>query len=219
MEDARRMAEGALAHDDATGWFEQLYLAAEGGDAEVPWDRDEPQVLLSEWAEAERLDGRGRRALVVGCGLGLDAELLAGRGFATVAFDVAPTAVATARRRFPGSAVDYVTADLLDLPAAWIGAFDLVYESLTVQSLPPDLHPAATRAVASAVAPGGTLLVVAAARHGADVPERLPWPLTADEIAAFADGDLRVVTLEDIREPGDDTAGRWRAVFRRDGGG
>ena len=178
----------------------------------------EPHVLLSGWVEAERLDGRGRRALIVGCGLGVDAELVAARGFATVAFDVSPTTVATARRRFPRTPVDYVAADLLDLPAAWAGAFDLVYESLTVQSLPPELHPPATRAVASAVAPGGTLLVVASARHGSAPPQRPPWPLTADEIAAFAAGDLRAATIEDRRDPDDDSAGMWRAEFHRDGG-
>ena len=60
----------------------------------------------------------------------------AGLGFATTAFDIAETAVAIARRRFPGSRVDYRVADLLDPPAEWAQAFDLVLESITVQSMP-----------------------------------------------------------------------------------
>ena len=78
-----------------------------------------------------RLRGEGRRALAVGAGLGFDAEHLAALGSATTAFDVAPTAVAMARERFPGSRLDYCVADLLDLPREWEGAFDLVVEIIT----------------------------------------------------------------------------------------
>jgi 2-polyprenyl-3-methyl-5-hydroxy-6-metoxy-1,4-benzoquinol methylase len=49
--------------------------------------------MLVEWAQNRGVDGRGRRALVVGCGLGQDAEYVAGHGFDAVAFDIAPTAV------------------------------------------------------------------------------------------------------------------------------
>ena len=30
--------------DDPTGWFEPLYAAAERGEREVPWDREEPHA-------------------------------------------------------------------------------------------------------------------------------------------------------------------------------
>jgi hypothetical protein len=46
---------------------------------------------------------------------------------------------------------------LLDPPAGWRGGFDLVLESLTVQSLPRQLRPAAIARVRELVAPGGTL--------------------------------------------------------------
>jgi len=111
---ARSLAAESLAAADPTGWFERLYAAAEDGRAVVPWDRGAPRRMLVQWAEARELHGDGRRALVVGCGLGEDAEYVARLGFDTVAFDVAATAVRTARRRFPDSAVRYVTADLLD---------------------------------------------------------------------------------------------------------
>jgi hypothetical protein len=52
-----------------------------------------------------------------------------------VAFDVAETAIRVARQRHPGTAVDYVVADLLRPPAAWSRAFDLVVEIITVQAL------------------------------------------------------------------------------------
>ena len=200
--------------EDPTGWFEPLYAAARAGERVVPWDREAPHPLLVEWAEANRPDGRGRRLLVVGCGLGADAEYFAGFGFDTIAFDIAPTAVETARSRFPESRVAYVVADLLEPPEGWRSAFDLVIESLTVQSLPEPPRADAIAAVGPMVAPGGTLLVVATAREERDGPvQGPPWPLTRAELDAFAAGDLESVRVEDIRAGG--VPRRWRAEFRR----
>jgi SAM-dependent methyltransferase len=204
---ARELAAEALIRQDATGWFERLYVAAQSGDAVVPWDRGEPHPLIAEWAQGVR--GDGRRALVVGAGFGADAELFARLGFATTAFDIAPTAVRSSRERFPGTSVDYRVADLLDPPPEWRGAFDLVVESLTVQSLPDDVRPRAIANVAVLVAPGGTLLVVAAARDERDGPVAgPPWPLTEAEVSAFAAGALQPERVERL-------AGRWRAEFGR----
>ncbi len=115
---AARMAAAAIAAGDPTGWFEQLYAASAAGRMAVPWDRGEPSRYLTQWAQARRLQGSGRSAVIVGCGLGDDAELIAGLGYQTTAFDISPTAIATARGRFPGSAVRYQAADLLSAPAA-----------------------------------------------------------------------------------------------------
>ncbi len=203
-----------MPDDDATGWFERLYVRAEAGEAVVPWARDEPNRLLVQWTRARGLAGEGRRALVVGSGLGDDAEHIAGLGFDTVAFDIAPTAIAVARRRFPASPVDYVVADLLDPPAAWRGAFDFVLESITVQALPPSLHPSAIAAVADLVAPGGTVLVLSAAREPAEDADGPPWPLTREEIDAFAAHGLAPVRVEDLRGAADPVR-RWRAEYAR----
>jgi SAM-dependent methyltransferase len=203
------------AGDEATSWFEPLYAAAEAGDAVVPWDRGGPSPLLVEWTAARTLDGRGRRAVVVGCGLGDDAEHIAGLGFRTVAFDIAPTAIRGARRRFPGSRVEYVVADLLDPPAEWLRAFDLVVESITVQALPDPPRAAAIANVASLVAPGGTLFVLSAAREQHEPANGPPWPLTRGEVDAFATGGLAAVRIEDLRDMPEPWERRWRAEFRR----
>jgi SAM-dependent methyltransferase len=197
--------------DDPTAIFEQMYEAAAAGGPAPPWERGAPHPLLAGWGRD--LDGAGRRALVVGSGLGNDAEFIAARGFDVVAFDASPTAVAMARERNPGSRVDYVVADLLDLPAAWRQAFDLVVECLTVQSLPPALHAPASAAVAAAVARGGTLIVAANAGDGDPDADGPPWPLARGEVEAFATGGLEVVAIEDVREPG--APPRWRGEFRR----
>jgi SAM-dependent methyltransferase len=152
--------------------------------------------------------------VVVGCGLGRDAEFVAGLGFATTAFDIAETAVRVARERHPGSAVDYRVADLLDLPGEWRHGFELVVESNNVQALPRSLRERAAAAVGSLVAPGGTLLVLAAAatEWGEDGP---PWPLTRAEVSSFGVDGLREESVESIPAPDDPLVTRWRAVFRR----
>jgi SAM-dependent methyltransferase len=209
---ARPRPAGSLSSDADRAWFERLYAAADRGEAVLPWDMGTPQPLLAAWVRERRVAGEGRSALVVGCGLGRDSEFLAGLGFRVVAFDFSATAIAAVRRRFPRSLVDYRVADLLDPPAGWRGAFDLVLESLTVQSLPRELRPAAIARVRELVAPGGTLLVVAAV--AGDRPERPegPWPLTRAEVESFAADGLELVRLEDFRDP---DAHRWRAELRR----
>ena len=202
--------------DPAVGWFEPLYTAARGGEGEIPWDRGEAHPLLVGWTAARRLRGDGRRALVVGAGLGFDAEHVASLGFATTAFDIAPTAVAMARERHPGSAVEYRVADLLELPAAWERAFDLVVEVMTVQALPEELRAPAIAAVAATVAPGGELLVIGAIRDGAPAPGP-PWPLTRADVQAFGADGLEADAIERVPLPAAPGELRWRAVFSRPG--
>jgi SAM-dependent methyltransferase len=204
--------------DDPTGWFDRLYAAAGHGDAVVPWDRGEPHPLVAAWIGARAGDGAGRRAVVVGCGPAYDAELVASRGFATVAFDIAPTAVAAAQAAHPGSAVRYTVADLLDLPADWIGAYDLVVECLTVQSLPEPPRHAAIAQVRRLVAPGGALLVVAHGRPDGPEPAGPPWPLTRAEVDAFAQDGLRAAGAGvEWFAATPQTGPMWRAELRRAG--
>ena len=190
--------------------FEAIYSGAEAGAAKPPWDYGATRPQLVEWAEAQDLAGGGREALVVGCGYGADAELLASLGFRTTAFDFAPTAIAGARRKHPDTPVTYLVADVLDLPRQWKGRFGLVVESLTVQSMPPEQHTVAARSIAGLVAPQGTLLVLATTREeDADVTGP-PWPLTRSEVEAFASGDLVLRRLERI-----ENGSWWRAELTR----
>ena len=165
---ADRLAAIAVAAGRPTAWFEQLYSSALRGEVPMPWDRDQPNFLLARWTEG--LAGAGRRALVVGCGLGADAEHLARLGFDTEAFDVSESAIETARARHPDSAVRYRTADLLDPPADLLGAFDLVVEIYTVQALPVTVRQTAITNVTRMVAPNGTLVAIGVGRYENDGP-------------------------------------------------
>lgn len=199
-----------------TDRFEALYAEARDGTATVPWDLGTPSARLVEWAEANAVSGAGRSAMVIGCGPGRDSEYLARLGFRTTAFDISPTAVAMARERHPDSPVEYVVADLLSVPDAWRGGFDLVLESHNVQALPAAVRAAAIAAVPPLVAPGGLLVVFALGpgADGAPAADGPPWPLTRAEVDAFGVG-LGPVEVELIPDAADPAVGRWRAQFRR----
>jgi SAM-dependent methyltransferase len=213
---ARELAAEAAADGDATGWFEKLYEEAAAGISVVPWADGVPNPHLVEWAEG--ISGDGRRALVIGCGLGYDAEFLGRLGFAVTAFDVAPTAIAAARRENPGSPVKYVTADLLALPPDWTGAFDLVVEIYTVQPLYGPARAQAISAMHVPVAAGGALLVISRATNEENPerdPRQMPWALTRRELDAVG-GPLRAHRIEQFTDNEDPPKLRWRAEFRRD---
>ncbi|GAP63050.1 hypothetical protein ARMA_1473 [Ardenticatena maritima] len=182
-------------------WFDHVYRQAAGDPSRVPWNRTGAHDRLLEWLAREQVDGTGKRALVVGCGMGRDAEALAAYGFKVVAFDRAPTAIAWCREAFANSPVQYVQADLFAPPAEWSQAFDFVLETFTLQALPAERRAEARARIADFVAPGGSLLVITFGRQPETVVEGPPWPLTRDEVEAFTEHGLRIVRFEDFRTP------------------
>lgn len=184
---------GTLEHAEVGASFEGVYREAAGEMSRVRWADGRPNPLLVSWlnAEAPGLVRPGCRTVVVGCGLGDDVVELTDRGYDVTGFDIAPTAVEWARRRFPAHASDFVTADLLDLPSRLRRRFDLVVEIYTLQSLDPALREDAARAVAGLSCPRGTVLTIARARDESEPLEDAvgpPWPLTTHELTALMDG-------------------------------
>ncbi len=204
----------ATSTDEATGWFEPLYAAAARGEMSVPWDRHAPHQVLTEWVQQRHLVSEGKRAVVVGCGHGDDAALVASAGYRTTAFDISASAIQAARERYPEGRIEFVTADLFALPEAWIEAFDLLVESQTVQALPPSLRGEVIAHVVNLVAPGGTLFVQAVAAHEGETQEGPPWPLTRADIDQFAN-NLDPVDISRIPAPDQPESHRWRAEFQR----
>lgn len=212
---ARDLAREHRARGDALGWFERLYSEAGGAAEAVPWADDGPHPLLVDWLARGEIAGPGRRALVVGAGLGDDAEGLARAGFEVTAFDLAPSAIAWCRRRFPGTRVDYRVADLFAAPAEWRRAFDLVFECYTIQSLPLGLRERAFEPIAEFVAPSGSLLVIARGADAHQDPDELPLPLTAAELERFEHQGLVRTELLDVVTGERLPLRRFRAVYRR----
>ena len=178
----------------------------------MPWDRDDPNPQLAQWAESVGLQGAGLSAVVVGCGLGADAEFVAAPGFATTGFDSAPAAIEEVRRRRPETTVDYRVEDLLALSPDLVGRFDLVVEIFTLQALPDPPRQQAAEAVAGLVRPGGRLVAVAFRDDGAAPADQgPPFPLGRSFMESLGSGFLEATRLDERPGP------RWLAEYHRPG--
>lgn len=182
---ARLLATESLQKSEPSAWFDRLYAQANQDATQVPWAKLTAHPYLQDWLESQQINGAGKSALAIACGLGDDAEALANLGFQVTAFDVSPTAIAWAKQRFSDSSVNYMVGDLLALNPEWKGAFDLVFECQTIQSLPLNIREKVIGAIAPLVAPGGTLLLIARQRDFDAEPDGPPWPLSEKELAQF----------------------------------
>ncbi|HLI89628.1 MAG TPA: class I SAM-dependent methyltransferase [Ktedonobacteraceae bacterium] len=203
-----------LQRGDTASMFQELYVRAQDDMQVIPWARQQPNPLFVSWAEQHDLAGNGRRALQVGCGLGDDAEELARRGFVVTAFDIAPAAIEWCRRRFPDSPVQYMVADLLNPPEDWRGAFDLILEIYTLQTMPAEMRAQAVERLTRFLAPGGELLVICRGRHQDESEEGMPPPLAKEDLALFERCGLQLVSFEDIEPEGEPSWRRFRALYR-----
>lgn len=195
-------------------WFEDVYAEAKGNAAQVPWAQLTPHPFLQDWLNNSTLKSQDQTALVIGSGLGDDAEALAASGFQVTAFDVSPSAIAWSKQRFPDTTVNYQVADLFALNSFWHNTFDLVFECRNLQSLPLSMRTQAIAAIAPLVAPQGCLLVVTGLRAHDCEPEGPPWPLSNQELAQFEGLGFREVQRQ-LVQMDDASIQTLRVEYRR----
>ena len=209
------MAAEYARKGDPTGWFEVLYKEGEEGKSIVPWAERGANSGLVEFWRANPQATDGKKALVIACGLGDDAEQLAEWGFETTAFDISETAIRTARKRFPKSGVKYSVADLFQPPAKWDRKFDFVFEANTVQALPASMRAQAIQNIAGFVGPGGKLLAIVRGREAHEPEGEMPWPLTRAELGEFVRAGLAEENFEEYFDNEDPPARRFRVIYAR----
>lgn len=211
---AERISREFYEKGDAIGWFDRLYTEADGDPTKISWADLVPNPNFLQWLEKHSLDGAGKKAAVVGCGLGDDAEELSAHGFSVTAFDVSPKAIEWARKIYPETKVDYRILDLFDLPADFKAAFDFVLEVYTVQALPVDLRERAIKSIAELVASGGELLFVGRGADEGETTETPPFPLRKSELAQFTDHGLSEVEFDDYYDASDPPQRRFRVFYK-----
>ena len=215
QETVRSMANNSIDKQDPSGWFEPLYAAAEGNTAQVPWAKNQAHPYLQQWLKKYPPQTTGKSALVVGCGLGDDAELLASIGYQVTAFDISSTAIAWCKQRFPESEVNYLVADLFNLNPAWQHKFDFVFECRTVQALPLEVRSQVIKVISNLVAKQGTLLVVTRHRPDNTIPEGPPWALSTAELAQFIESGLTEVKCDRFLEGEQTKVEQYRLEYCR----
>ena len=171
-----KLSEAAEVDGEPLRWFEELYASANRDSEEIPWARMEPHPKMVEWiANQPTVQGS---ALVVGCGLGDDAEWLSAAGFEVTAFDLSQSSIDWCRARFPESSVNYCVGDLLAPPDEWLRTFDLVVEIHILQAIPDAVRDSAANNLPRLLSESGHLLCI-----GRLLTERIPdepappWPL------------------------------------------
>ena len=215
QETVKSMANNSVEKQDPSGWFEPLYAAASGNTAQVPWAKNQAHPYLQQWLQEHPPQTQEKSALVVGCGLGDDAELLASIGYHVTAFDISPTAIAWCKQRFLESQVDYLVADLFNLDPGWQHKFDFVFECRNVQALPLNVRSQVIGIIANLVANNGTLLVVTRHRDDNTIPEGPPWALSSAELSQFIGLGLTEVRCDRFLEGEQTKVEQYRLEYCR----
>ena len=218
--DFRQLSTEFYDRGDYTGWFEALYDRADGNLDAIPWAARAERAVnpwLVAWLDRRQVRGDNRSCLVVGCGLGDDAEYLARLGFQVTAFDISSTAIAWCQQRFPSTQVHYRVVDLFSPPPEWQHYFDLVIEIYTIQALPAQIRPEAIAKIGAFVAADGNLVVICRGRNPEDPCENLPFPLTQQELTAFELTGLQQIGFEDFVDTITESnpARRFRVTYQR----
>jgi 2-polyprenyl-3-methyl-5-hydroxy-6-metoxy-1,4-benzoquinol methylase len=192
-------------NDKPLEWFDAIYRGADGDVTKVFWADLEPSPYLVEWIHQCEASPQGKKAIVIGCGVGDDAEALSAYGYEVTAFDISPTAIELCQKRYPDSTVSYVVANLFEAPDAWHEAFDLVYECNTIQVLPGRYRTQARDAMISLMNKGGHILVSCRSRNAGEMEDVVPLPLDKEEIDDFQTaGGLKEVSFlayDDTQDP------------------
>ncbi len=200
----RKMVDSHHHRDDPTGWFDSVYRNAGDDLSAVHWADLAPSPHLVSWMKDHPAPKPEQQAITIGCGLGDDAEAMAGCGYRVTAFDIAPTAIRMCRERYPDSRVDYLVADLFEHPPEWKAGFDLVFECNTIQALPGEYRLRALNAIAGMVAPGGVVLVSCRSRNSGEREDEFPLPLDRHELDGFEKAGLvrqHLVEYDDDQDP------------------
>ena len=145
----------------------------------TPWDKGEPSPPLVEWLVRNKLTGR---VLVPGCGVGHDVAHLVSLGIDAHGLDIAPTAIALAKERYPQMAERFACGDLFEFS----GQFDAIVEHTCLCALPPEWRARYRDAVVSLLKPGGLFLGVFFINPGMDPGETgPPFGISPEELTAL----------------------------------
>ena len=202
---------------DATGWFDALYAEANGDNEKIPWADLVPNRFFVEFAEKTNLQGNGRKALVVGCGLGDDALYLHNLGFKVTAFDISKTAIKWAKKLHAETDIQFETADLFAPFRGWISGFDFVLEIYTIQPLLLEIRPKVIDSIANFAAPNGKIVVVTRGREDDEVPPELPWALSRKDLSNFEKNGLQQTHFEEMLDDEDPPVRRFVVEYFKNG--
>jgi cyclopropane fatty-acyl-phospholipid synthase-like methyltransferase len=173
------------------GYFDELYARSRD-----PWNFETSEYERNKYERTLSVLAcrRYRRALEVGCSIGVFTAMLAPLCGELLAVDVSEKAIVVARQRladFPN-----VRVELRTLPEETPqGPFDLLVASEVLYYWPKEVMLSALRRFEEVLAPGGSLLAV----HWRK--ETKTYPLQGDEVHELLVRHVRLANVKTIKEP------------------
>ncbi len=174
-----------------TSWWEEIYRTSDVSD--LPWYTP---ALDSDFdiALTTRLPAGGR-VLDLGTGPATQAIALARRGYVVIATDIAPSAIAKARRAAQREAVriDFRVDDILEskLPDAVV---DAIMDRGVFHTLPPESRPAYVTTVRRILRPNGYLFLKVFSDE--EPRQQGPYHFSPAELRGYFDASFDVLSLE-----------------------
>ena len=104
---------------------------------------------------------------------------------------------------------------MFELPPEMIGAYDFVFEALTIQSLPLEFRNKIITAISSLLSPKGKILVVANGKREGEKFDGPPWPLEMNELKLFGMKALRELEFSIFEEETALSTLKFRALYSR----
>ena len=152
---------------------------------DTPWDKAVPAPEIA-FALRENYLNRGS-VLVPGCGRGHDVRAIASAGaHEVIGVDLSPSAVREATALGCPKNARFFETDLFEMPRAFHGYFDWVWEHTCFCALPPNRRPDYVRAIHDALRPGGKLLSLFFLDPGLDDPMKgPPFGVSKTELDAY----------------------------------
>ncbi len=179
-----------MSHSD--NFFEEVYKNVDKDNLmSIPWANLVANEHLISHLNVKD-DMTYGHALVIGCGLGDDADALAKMGYEVDAIDISQTAIDMAKERFPNALIDFRVEDIFKLPTSMFGVYDFVFESRTIQSLDPKFRDELIAIIAGLVSKDGELLVHTNIQDDNENYGGPPWPLYRRELLGFEKHGLKV---------------------------
>ncbi|KAB7881980.1 class I SAM-dependent methyltransferase [Poseidonibacter ostreae] len=212
----KQMVKKFQENDNPTGWFDSIYIDAQGDYKSVFWADLQPSPYLVKWLKENPASSKQKKAIVVGCGVGDDAQALSEYGYEVIGFDISKEAIKLCKSRYPNSKVTYLVADLFDYDKQWLENFDVVYECNTIQVLPGKYRIQARKAISNLVKKQGYALVSCRSRKKGEQENDIPLPLDYDEINKFVRDDnleeINFLAYDDTQIP---SVPHFFAIYKR----
>ena len=213
----KQMVKTHHENDEPSAWCDSIYTNAQGDYKAVFWADLEPSPYLVQWLENNKKDLKKKKAIVIGCGVGDDAQAISDYGYDVIAFDISPEAINLCKKRYPNTKVTYLVADLFDYDKKWLGNFDVVYECNTIQILPGKYRIKARKAISNLVSKNGYALVSCRSRKKNEKEDEIPLPLDYEEINKFVTEDkLKEISFKAYNDSQIPSVPHFFAVYKKE---